>query len=89
MQLAKTVAAIDELHEARLPLFCLLTDPTFGGGVRVLQADADLHALRRRGGTEPGGVGERQPVHGEPDARGSSGAGGGRGGEQDEQSAHQ
>jgi acetyl-CoA carboxylase carboxyl transferase subunit beta len=33
MQLAKTVAAIDELHEARLPLFCVLTDPTTGGAM--------------------------------------------------------
>ena len=31
MQLPKTVAAIDELHEAGLPLFCVLTDPTTGG----------------------------------------------------------
>ena len=60
-----------------------------GGRVRVLEADADLHPLRRRGGSEPGGVGERQPVHGEPDAWGSGGAGGGRDDEQGEQGADQ
>ena len=31
MQMAKTSAAAAKLHEARLPLICLLTDPTFGG----------------------------------------------------------
>jgi acetyl-CoA carboxylase carboxyl transferase subunit beta len=31
MQLPKTIAALDELHESGLPLFCVLTDPTTGG----------------------------------------------------------
>jgi acetyl-CoA carboxylase carboxyl transferase subunit beta len=31
MQLPKTIAALDELHEARLPLFSVLTHPTTGG----------------------------------------------------------
>jgi acetyl-CoA carboxylase carboxyl transferase subunit beta len=31
MQLPKTVAAVDELHEAGLPLFSVLTHPTTGG----------------------------------------------------------
>jgi acetyl-CoA carboxylase carboxyl transferase subunit beta len=31
MQLPKTVAALDELHEAGLPMFNVLTDPTTGG----------------------------------------------------------
>jgi acetyl-CoA carboxylase carboxyl transferase subunit beta len=31
MQLPKTIAALDEFHEAGLPLFTVLTDPTTGG----------------------------------------------------------
>jgi acetyl-CoA carboxylase carboxyl transferase subunit beta len=31
MQLPKTIAAVDELHEAGLPLLTVLTDPTTGG----------------------------------------------------------
>ncbi len=31
MQLPKTIASLDELAESRLPLFCVLTDPTTGG----------------------------------------------------------
>jgi acetyl-CoA carboxylase carboxyl transferase subunit beta len=31
MQLPKTISALDELREAGLPLFCVLTDPTTGG----------------------------------------------------------
>ncbi|HWE83109.1 MAG TPA: acetyl-CoA carboxylase carboxyltransferase subunit beta [Gaiellaceae bacterium] len=31
MQLPKTISALDELHEARLPLFSVLTHPTTGG----------------------------------------------------------
>ena len=31
MQMAKTSAAVAKLGEARLPLICLLADPTFGG----------------------------------------------------------
>ena len=31
MQLPKTIAALDELHEVRLPLFSVLTHPTTGG----------------------------------------------------------
>jgi acetyl-CoA carboxylase carboxyl transferase subunit beta len=31
MQLPKTIAALDELHEARLPLLTVLTNPTTGG----------------------------------------------------------
>ncbi len=42
MQLAKTVAAIDELHEARLPLFCLLTDPTTGGAMASFATLGDV-----------------------------------------------
>src|SRR5215831_12412491 len=33
MQLPKVISAIDELHEAGLPLFCLLTDHTPGGAM--------------------------------------------------------
>jgi acetyl-CoA carboxylase carboxyl transferase subunit beta len=42
MQLAKTVAAIDELHEARLPLFCVLTDPTTGGAMASFATLGDV-----------------------------------------------
>ena len=31
MQMAKTSAVVNRLHEARLPFVCLLTDPTMGG----------------------------------------------------------
>jgi acetyl-CoA carboxylase carboxyl transferase subunit beta len=31
MQMAKTSAAVAKLSEAKLPLICLLADPTFGG----------------------------------------------------------
>ena len=31
MQLPKTIASLDELAESRLPLICVLTDPTTGG----------------------------------------------------------
>jgi acetyl-CoA carboxylase carboxyl transferase subunit beta len=31
MQLPKTIASLDELAESRLPLLCVLTDPTTGG----------------------------------------------------------
>jgi acetyl-CoA carboxylase carboxyl transferase subunit beta len=31
MQMAKTSAAVAKLGEAKLPLICLLADPTFGG----------------------------------------------------------
>ena len=42
MQLAKTVAAVDELHEARLPLFCVLTDPTTGGAMASFATLGDV-----------------------------------------------
>jgi acetyl-CoA carboxylase carboxyl transferase subunit beta len=42
MQLAKTVAAIDELHEAGLPLFCVLTDPTTGGAMASFATLGDV-----------------------------------------------
>ena len=42
MQLAKTVASIDELHEARLPLFCVLTDPTTGGAMASFATLGDV-----------------------------------------------
>jgi len=42
MQLAKTVAAIDELHEAALPLFCVLTDPTTGGAMASFATLGDV-----------------------------------------------
>jgi acetyl-CoA carboxylase carboxyl transferase subunit beta len=42
MQLAKTVAAIDELHEERLPLFCVLTDPTTGGAMASFATLGDV-----------------------------------------------
>jgi len=31
MQMAKTSAVVNRLHEAKLPFVCLLTDPTMGG----------------------------------------------------------
>jgi acetyl-CoA carboxylase carboxyl transferase subunit beta len=31
MQMAKTSAAVSRLHEARVPLITILTDPTYGG----------------------------------------------------------
>jgi acetyl-CoA carboxylase carboxyl transferase subunit beta len=42
MQLPKTIAAIDELHEARLPLFCVLTDPTTGGAMASFATLGDV-----------------------------------------------
>ena len=42
MQLPKTIASIDELHEARLPLFCLLTDPTTGGAMASFATLGDV-----------------------------------------------
>jgi acetyl-CoA carboxylase carboxyl transferase subunit beta len=42
MQLAKTVAAIDELHEEGLPLFCVLTDPTTGGAMASFATLGDV-----------------------------------------------
>jgi acetyl-CoA carboxylase carboxyl transferase subunit beta len=42
MQLPKTVASIDELHEARLPLFCLLTNPTTGGAMASFASLGDV-----------------------------------------------
>jgi acetyl-CoA carboxylase carboxyl transferase subunit beta len=42
MQLPKTVASIDELHEARLPLFCLLTNPTTGGAMASFATLGDV-----------------------------------------------
>ncbi len=42
MQLPKVIASIDELHEARLPLFCLLTDPTTGGAMASFATLGDV-----------------------------------------------
>jgi acetyl-CoA carboxylase carboxyl transferase subunit beta len=42
MQLAKTVAAIDELHEVGLPLFCVLTNPTTGGAMASFASLGDV-----------------------------------------------
>jgi acetyl-CoA carboxylase carboxyl transferase beta subunit len=42
MQLPKVVAAIDELHEVQLPLFCLLTDPTTGGAMASFATLGDV-----------------------------------------------
>jgi acetyl-CoA carboxylase carboxyl transferase subunit beta len=42
MQLAKTVSAIDELHEEGLPLFCVLTDPTTGGAMASFATLGDV-----------------------------------------------
>ena len=42
MQLPKTIAAIDELHEAGLPLFCLLADPTTGGAMASFATLGDV-----------------------------------------------
>jgi len=42
MQLPKVIAAIDELHEARLPLICVLTDPTTGGAMASFATLGDV-----------------------------------------------
>ena len=42
MQLPKSVAAIDELHEAGLPMFNVLTDPTTGGAMASLASLGDI-----------------------------------------------
>ena len=42
MQLPKTIAAIDELHEERLPLFCLLANPTTGGAMASIGTLGDV-----------------------------------------------
>ena len=42
MQLPKTIASIDELHEERLPLFCLLTNPTTGGAMASFATLGDV-----------------------------------------------
>ena len=42
MQLPKVISSIDELHEARLPLFCLLTDPTTGGAMASFATLGDV-----------------------------------------------
>jgi acetyl-CoA carboxylase carboxyl transferase subunit beta len=42
MQLPKVIASIDELHEVRLPLFCLLTDPTTGGAMASFATLGDV-----------------------------------------------
>ncbi|HEX4520830.1 MAG TPA: acetyl-CoA carboxylase carboxyltransferase subunit beta [Gaiellaceae bacterium] len=42
MQLPKTIAAIDELHEAGLPFFCLLADPTTGGAMASFATLGDV-----------------------------------------------
>ena len=42
MQLPKVVVAIDELHHAGSPLFCLLTDPTTGGAMASFATLGDI-----------------------------------------------
>jgi acetyl-CoA carboxylase carboxyl transferase subunit beta len=42
MQLPKTIVAIDELHEAQLPLFCVLTNPTTGGAMASFATLGDV-----------------------------------------------
>jgi acetyl-CoA carboxylase carboxyl transferase subunit beta len=42
MQLPKVISSIDELHEAELPLFCLLTDPTTGGAMASFATLGDV-----------------------------------------------
>ena len=42
MQLPKTIAAIEDLHEERLPLFCLLTNPTTGGAMASFATLGDV-----------------------------------------------
>ena len=42
MQLPKVISSIDELHEARLPLFCILTDPTTGGAMASFATLGDV-----------------------------------------------
>jgi acetyl-CoA carboxylase carboxyl transferase subunit beta len=42
MQLPKVISSIDELHEAGLPLFCLLTDPTTGGAMASFATLGDV-----------------------------------------------
>jgi acetyl-CoA carboxylase carboxyl transferase subunit beta len=42
MQLPKVISAIDELHEERLPLFCVLTDPTTGGAMASFATLGDV-----------------------------------------------
>ena len=43
MQLAKTVAAIERLREARVPFICILTDPTTGGVFASFAALGDVN----------------------------------------------
>ncbi len=42
MQLPKVISAIDELHESRLALFCVLTDPTTGGATASFASLGDV-----------------------------------------------
>jgi acetyl-CoA carboxylase carboxyl transferase subunit beta len=42
MQLPKVISSIDELHDAGLPLFCLLTDPTTGGAMASFATLGDV-----------------------------------------------
>jgi len=42
MQLPKVIVAIEELHDARMPLFCLLTDPTTGGAMASFATLGDV-----------------------------------------------
>ena len=42
MQLPKVISSIDELHDAALPLFCLLTDPTTGGAMASFATLGDV-----------------------------------------------
>ena len=43
MQMVKTSAAIARLHEARVPFFSILTDPTFGGVTASFSMLGDIH----------------------------------------------
>jgi len=42
MQLPKVISGIDELRESRLPLICLLTDPTTGGATASFASLGDI-----------------------------------------------
>jgi acetyl-CoA carboxylase carboxyl transferase subunit beta len=43
MQLAKVNAAVGQLHEAGVPFFSVLTDPTFGGTAASLALLGDIN----------------------------------------------
>ncbi len=43
MQMAKVNAAVGRLHDAGLPYFCILTDPTYGGTAASLALLGDVN----------------------------------------------